>query len=142
MCSPRRRPHFISTTNTARIIYLVSGPIAIIGLLVIGYLKVLDIDLTWLILAGILMFLSNTAIGLSRIQIRENGIWVYYNLISWDKIRSYEWIPAQGKTQALKYYMKRKRLLFFGLGIIPVPLEKKDQAQQLLDRYLPNEHEN
>ena len=73
----------------------------------------------WLIIAG------------GRLQVRENGIWLYWGLMRWSKIGSYRW--ANDGT-----------LLFLGKGFfswsqgaLPVPPEHKQTVEELLAKHCP-----
>jgi hypothetical protein len=77
----------------------------------------------WLIMAG------------GRLQLRENGIWQYWGLLRWSKIRWYRW--ANDATLLI-----RPNGIFSwfqgGGGALPVPPEHKQAIEELLVKHCPN----
>ena len=69
-----------------------------------------------------------------RLQILENGIWQYVELLRWERIELYEWQGQQKWTLMLK---TRTKLPFFGRGALPFPLEHRDAVDELLRKYVP-----
>jgi hypothetical protein len=61
-----------------------------------------------------------------RLQICENGIWQYWALLKWDKLRSFEW---EGDTLLLQ---TTARFPFLGRGALPVPPEQHAAFDELL----------
>ena len=64
-------------------------------------------------------------IATGRLQVHENGLWIYWNLVQWRKIRSYLWAP-----DATLMYKARFR------GAIPVPEEHRKSFDTLLAKHL------
>ncbi len=64
-----------------------------------------------------------------RLQIRENGIWQYWSLLRWEKIKSYHW---RGKTDATLMIQTKAYFSFMGRGAVPVAIEQKDAVDDLL----------
>ena len=70
-----------------------------------------------------------------RLQILENGIWIYVDLLKWDRIGSYDWLGEEKRT--LMFRTKTK-MPFLGRGALPVPLEHRDAVDELLRKYVPD----
>jgi hypothetical protein len=69
-----------------------------------------------------------------RLQIRENGVWYYTELLNWDRIESHEWLGEPNPKLILK---TRAKPPFFGRGALPLPLEYQDAVDELLRKYVP-----
>ena len=76
--------------------------------------------------------------GFSRLQIRENGILAYVDLVKWNKIESFDWVHNGGKMSTLKLRYKGRLPAFLRNGALPVPIEKKGKLESLLELYLPD----
>ena len=61
-----------------------------------------------------------------RLQVCDNGIWVYWGLLPWNKISSYQW---SGDSTFL-YEVNRPVLL--SRGALPVPPQHRDEFDRLL----------
>jgi hypothetical protein len=68
----------------------------------------------WLIMAG------------GRLQVRENGIWQYWALLRWGRIRSYRW----AKDSTLVVMPKGTLALF--RAVLPVPPEHRQAVEEFL----------
>ena len=68
-----------------------------------------------------------------RLQICENGIFQYWSLLPWHKIRSYRW---EGDTDATLMLQTKTPLPFMGRGALPVAVEQKEEVDQLLQQHL------
>ena len=68
-----------------------------------------------------------------RLQIRENGIWYYTELLNWDRIESYEWLGEPNPKLIVK---TRAKPPFFGRGALPLPLVYQVAVDELLRRYV------
>ena len=68
----------------------------------------------------------------SKIQICENGIWVYLGLLKWDKIKSYHW---EGEPNCVLMFQTRSRVPFLRSGAIAIPEENKDAVDELLKEH-------
>jgi hypothetical protein len=70
---------------------------------------------------------------LSRLQVRENGILAFFELIEWDRIDSYEWMGGPGGTLILSL---RRQAPFFGVVpgkvTVSVPSEHRQRVEQVL----------
>jgi len=97
-----------------------------------------DTKYSWLISVVVGLFSGIYALfmSFSRIQVHENGILVYVDLIKWGKIESYEWIDDNGKSYSLKLRYKGKMPIFLRSGALPVPTEKKVQLASILKQFL------
>jgi hypothetical protein len=73
----------------------------------------------WLVMAG------------GRLQVREGGIWCYWGLLRWDKIRTYRW--ASDAT----LLVRTKGLFSFFQGAVPVAPEQKQTVEELLAKHCP-----
>jgi hypothetical protein len=69
-----------------------------------------------------------------RLQIRENGIWVYWALLRWDKIGSYYW--ASDSTLMVRAKGRLSSLL---QGALPVPPEHKQAVDEFLVEHCPDQ---
>ena len=69
-----------------------------------------------------------------RLQIRENGIWVYWALLQWGKIGSYLW--ASDSTLMVRAKGRLSSLL---QGALPVPLEHKQAVDEFLVEHRPDQ---
>ena len=67
-----------------------------------------------------------------RLQIREGGIWQYWGLLRWEKIESLRW--SGDFTLLVK---AKTRLPLLGRGALPVPPEKKQAINELLQKHCP-----
>jgi hypothetical protein len=68
-----------------------------------------------------------------RLQLRENGIWVYWSLLRWGKIDSYHW--AADSTLMVRAKGGLSSLL---QGAIPVPPEYEQAVDELLLKNCPD----
>ena len=73
-----------------------------------------------------------TIAGLSRIQIRENGIWQGGNLMKWEKILAFEW---NGRTEGAFKVQLRSRFPFTGRGVLLIPDEHRDACCRELEAH-------
>jgi protein-S-isoprenylcysteine O-methyltransferase Ste14 len=69
-----------------------------------------------------------------RLQIRQNGIWSYWGLLRWDKLRSYRW---EGETDCTLILQVKTRFRVLGNGALPVPIEQKHSLDELLNKHCP-----
>jgi hypothetical protein len=74
----------------------------------------------WLIMAG------------GRLQVRENGIWQYWGLLRWSKIRWYRW--ANDATLLIR----PTGFFSWFQGALPVPFEHRQAVDELLAKHCPN----
>ncbi len=63
-----------------------------------------------------------------RLQVRENGLWVYCNLLRWRKIEHYRWAPDST-------LMLTATLPFSLRSAVPVPPEHRENFDALLTRH-------
>ncbi len=71
-------------------------------------------------------------LGLSRVQIRENGIWQGGSLMKWGKILAFEW---NGRTEGAVKVQLRSRFPFTGRGVLLIPDEHKDACRRELETH-------
>lgn len=70
--------------------------------------------------------------GLSRVQIRENGIWQGGSLMKWGKILAFEW---NGQDQGALKVQLRSRFPFAGRGVLLIPDEHKEACCRALEAH-------
>ena len=70
-------------------------------------------------------------LALGHLQVRENGLWQYWGLLPWSKLRSYSW---EGDCLMLQ---ADTTFAFLGRGAIPVPSEHKAGVDQILSKHCP-----
>ena len=78
------------------------------------------------------------AIGLNKLEFRENGTCFMYSFIKWQRINSYTWEPA--KLNVLTIRFKPHFPLFPGLMSIAIPAKHKDVVARILDERLPGKN--
>jgi len=69
-----------------------------------------------------------------RLQVREDGIWAYWSLLRWNKVRFYAWADDQTLTIEAKSVLP-----FLGRGGLLVPRECQQGVDDLLQRYCPGQ---
>lgn len=67
--------------------------------------------------------------GLSKLELRENGIYFKFGLIKWDKITNYRWEGASGTT--LTVWLKQS-LPLFPTRSWPIPLALKNAVDRVI----------
>jgi hypothetical protein len=76
------------------------------------------------------------AIGLNKLELRENGICFMYSLIKWQRINSYDWELVKPNVLTIRF--KPRFPLSPGSMSIAIPEEhKKDVVSHILDEQLP-----
>jgi hypothetical protein len=86
------------------------------------------------IMIGLSLAIFCFLIAFSRIQIRENGILIYIDLIKWEKIESFTWVFDSKKAHTLKFTYKGRLPAFMRNGVLPVPIEKKAELAAILEK--------
>jgi len=96
---------------------------------------------SWLIssLIGLAIGTYQILLGYSRLEIRNNGIVVYIEFVPWNKIEAFEWVEGGGTFSTLKFQYRMRLPAFLRKVDLPVPIEKKQQLELLLERYLPGQ---
>lgn len=74
------------------------------------------------------------AIGLNKLEFRENGICFMYSFIKWQRINLYKWEPT--KPNVLTIRVKPLFPLLPGFMSIAIPAKHKDVADGILDERL------
>jgi len=87
------------------------------------------ISFAWTISVGCYWIFMSTG----RLQIRENGIWQYWSLLRWEKVKSYHW---KGKTDATLMVQAKTYFSFMGRGALPVANEQKEAVDDLLKKHV------
>jgi len=96
-------------------------------------------EYAWLISSVIGLCIGTMQIltAFSRIQVCENGILAYVDLVKWKKIESFSWADHNRETYTLKLRYRGRLPGFLRNGAIPVPVEKKAELESILEQYLP-----
>ncbi len=81
---------------------------------------------------GIVFGIYWLIMAFGRLQIRQNGIWSYWGLLKWDRLKSYRW---EGDTDCTLMLQAKSRLPFRGRGALPVPMEHKNRIDELLQQH-------
>jgi hypothetical protein len=119
-----------------------------VGLIMIAFL----VPLTWfsfprssisLETKSVLVYLCssasfNIAIGLSKLEFRENGICFMCSFTKWQKINSYTWESA--KPNVLTIRVKPFFPLLPGFMSIVIPAKHKDVVDRILNERLPDKN--
>lgn len=74
-----------------------------------------------------------------RLLICENGVFQYWGLLRWNKIRSYRW---EGDTDATLMVRTTARFALLGRGAFPVAIEQKDAVDALLREHAPGKRQS
>lgn len=77
-------------------------------------------------------------LGLSKLQLREKGVWFAFAFITWQRIRSYHWAQAKPNTLIIRFTPQYLKLADCMNLIIPAP--HHDAVTRLLDERLPGKH--
>jgi hypothetical protein len=78
---------------------------------------------------GITATLWYAAMGLGRLQVREEGLWQYWGLLKWHKIETWEW---KSDSECALMLQAKTKFPFLGRGALPVPIEHKEATDALL----------
>jgi hypothetical protein len=116
-----------------------------IGLLVVGLLEadVEEISFISLFLLSVAAYFFS--VGLSRLEIREGGIWYLGLFVKWERIESYKWEGVVKNDIDVILYPKRfvtltvsvrRRLLFSRAIRLNIPSIHKDAVDSLLAQYV------
>jgi hypothetical protein len=66
-----------------------------------------------------------------RLQIRENGIWIYCNLTLWEQIAWYHW------TENGTLFFRTKQVFSFSKGALPIGKEYQQAVDDFLREHCP-----
>ncbi len=80
---------------------------------------------------GLALYLLIASTG--RLQICENGVFQYWSLLRWNKIKSYRW---EGTTDATLMLQTTNSFAFLGRGALPVAIEQKDAVDALMQQHV------
>ncbi|MBD2095878.1 hypothetical protein H6F90_12045 [Trichocoleus sp. FACHB-591] len=75
------------------------------------------------------------ALGLNKLEFRENGICFMYSLIRWQRINSYAW--ETDKSNVLTVRFKPRFPLSPGFTSLPIPAKHKEVVSRILAERLP-----
>ncbi len=76
----------------------------------------------------------SAALALGRLQLLENGVWVYWGFTRWDRIAAYEWVS----DRALLLH-RRGGPSFLKTGVIVVPADHRDAFDAALRTHVTPE---
>lgn len=110
--------------------YLLSGALfLVIGVAAWAAAPPATLDLTtwkhnllFIYLAAPVLGVSNMIVGLGRLQVRERGLWVYFQLAPWRRMRDVVW-----DGNVLRY-----RQVF--QSTVPVPVERLETFRELVEQ--------
>lgn len=92
----------------------------------------------WISVAGSLFFVSFAVfwfiLGTGRLRFYRSGIWQYWSLLRWEKVKAVRW---QGDQDATLLLQTKARFTILGRGAFPVVIEQKEAVQELLLDKLP-----
>lgn len=88
-----------------------------------------DVSAVWWPVFGLTFALYWVVLAMGRLQIREDGIWMYCALMRWEKIGSYDW----GKDSTLFLRGKGWLAALFG-GVLRVAPEQRTTFEEFLER--------
>jgi len=91
--------------------------------------------LSFLLFVSLLLFLLMLVFG--RLQIREQGLWLYAELLEWSEIESYQCKDQAGRYFVFKFMRKGRWPSAFREVVLSIPQEKKNDFVSLLERHLP-----
>ena len=77
--------------------------------------------------------------GLSRLQLRENGIYYKFGLIKWEQVASYTW---EGNTGTILTVWLKQRLPLFQTRSWAIPSLHKPTMDRILSQYLSGKTRN
>lgn len=119
--------------------FLLGGGIILMGLVGSFESASLSTRESWLVssLVGLSIGIQQIFMGLSRLEIRTNGVMVYTEFVPWDRIEALEWLAGAGEFSTLKIQYRTQFTAILRNVELPVPLEKKQQVESLLERHVP-----
>jgi hypothetical protein len=74
----------------------------------------------------------------SKLQVRENGLWVYGHLKPWGKIECFDFRRDENR-HILKLVYKNRMPTLLRTSTLTIPSKKKGRLLSLLESHLPNE---
>ena len=86
--------------------------------------RLLVVGAVFAVSVAVISFITATG----RLQVRENGLWVYCTLRRWSKIAHYRWAPDST-------LMLTATLPFWPRGAVPVPPEHREHFDALLTQH-------
>jgi hypothetical protein len=78
------------------------------------------------------------AIGLNKLEFRENGTCFMYSFIKWQRISSYTWEPTKPNVLTIRF--KPLFPLLPGFMSIAIPTKHKNVVDRILDERLPGKN--
>jgi hypothetical protein len=118
--------------------FLLGGGFILMGLLGSFWSAPLSPGDSWLVssLIGLFIGIYPIFMGVSRLEIRQNGIMVYIEFVPWDNIESFEWTEGDGAFSTLKIRYRTQFPTILRNVDLPVPIEKKQQVDLLLEGHV------
>jgi hypothetical protein len=119
--------------------FLLGGAFILMGFLGTYSSASLSTRESWLVssLVGLSIGISQIFMGVSRLEIRQNGIMVYIEFVPWERIEALEWVDGAGETSTLKIQYRTQFPSIMRKVDLPVPVEKRQQLESLLERHVP-----
>ncbi|GAC1318950.1 MAG: hypothetical protein NVSMB14_16320 [Isosphaeraceae bacterium] len=81
---------------------------------------------------GVSIALSNLLMAGSRLQCRTEGVWIYWGLLRWKKIRSYEWVANSTLLVKSSGFFARRFI-----SAVVIPPDHREAFKLLLKQYCP-----
>lgn len=75
--------------------------------------------------------------GVSRLQIRENGLCYQCSILNWHKIISYAW--EESKPSILTFRLQQKSPFLPKLVSLKIPPDKQNEVEYILANYVPGQ---
>jgi hypothetical protein len=104
----------------------------------VAMLQEFDLLYLSLTLAGAVGAVAAVANSVGRLQVCENGLWLFSDLIAWDKILSHHWDGAEQATLNLEIrtlpFLKSRSTPFPPLA---VPVQFKSAFAEALEKHVP-----
>ena len=119
--------------------FLLGGMFILMGLLGSFWSAPLSPGDSWLgsSLIGLSLGIYQILMGVSRLEIRENGIMVYIEFVPWDRIEAFEWVEGDGAFSTLKIQYRTGFPAMVRKVDLPVSMEKRGQLESLLKQHVP-----
>ncbi|NER83701.1 MAG: hypothetical protein F6K42_29975 [Leptolyngbya sp. SIO1D8] len=96
-----------------------------------SFSKITQILFWWTVAAFFL------AVGLNKLQVRENGICFMYTFISWSRMKSYRWEASTPTTLTIR--MKPFLPILPGYVSIHIPNRYRDEVERIFETHIPQQ---
>jgi hypothetical protein len=123
---------------TKRLTLVSAGLFILMGFLGVFSFFWKDFKYAWLVssMMGLCVGATQIITAFSRMQIRENGILAYIDLIRWAKIESVAWADEDKPVNTLRLRYKGHLPSALRNGAMPVPSEKKGELEAILEKHI------